>query len=474
MMNLITGRKFIAYTIFTFLLITIAPSINAFNPISIGNPEILTINYDFDIVIPDDFSTIQDGINNANPGEKIFVRSGIYYESIIIDKEELLIQGENKFTTIIDLENRNDDAVYIEGDNVIFKEFTVTNARHKTKRTWHQSGIEIISSNVTIQGCIIMDNRLGILSHTIAYNLTIQDNMFFHDGYFPGCYLPYSDYVPIESIDNTVINNTINGKPLYYIKNEKDIVVNEDAGQVVLVNCSNVTVRNLYLKDIDFSVSLYYSSNCTIENTTILDADGELILLYSENNTIQNNKILNSYLGICIDIGSKNNIVRNNEIIGCIEGMSILSSCTGNRIYKNKLKNAEWGMKITSFNQNMPSYDNYVYDNDFIGNNNGIVITNSLDNPMYYTYNNTISNNSFYKNRIGLYIKSSESNIIKNNIFNGNLISALFKGCKKNYWCHNYWNRPRILPKIIFGTRKIGLISIPWINMDWNPIKRFQ
>jgi parallel beta-helix repeat protein len=154
--------------------------------------------------------------------------------------------------------------------------------------------------------------------------------------------------------------------------------------------------------------------------------------------------------------------------------MSILSSCSGNKIYKNKIKNAELGMKITSFNQNMPSHDNFVYDNDLIDNKLGIVITNSLDDPLFYTYNNTISNNSFYKNRIGVYIKSSEDNTIINNIFKRNLISALFKHCKKNYWSHNYWNRPKISPKPIFGTRKIGIIGIPWINMDWNPIRQFQ
>ena len=34
----------------------------------------------------------------------------------------------------------------------------------------------------------------------------------------------------------------------------------------------------------------------------------------------------------------------------------------------------------------------------------------------------------------------------------------------------NYWNRPRFLPKPIFGSR--GFIGIiPWVQFDWHPAK---
>jgi hypothetical protein len=38
-------------------------------------------------------------------------------------------------------------------------------------------------------------------------------------------------------------------------------------------------------------------------------------------------------------------------------------------------------------------------------------------------------------------------------------------------WNHNYWNRPRILPKIIFGKIELKFTSIPLINIDWRPAK---
>jgi hypothetical protein len=38
------------------------------------------------ITVPDDYPTIQYAIGNATEGETIFIRSGTYKESIIIDK----------------------------------------------------------------------------------------------------------------------------------------------------------------------------------------------------------------------------------------------------------------------------------------------------------------------------------------------------------------------------------------------------
>ena len=36
-------------------------------------------------------------------------------------------------------------------------------------------------------------------------------------------------------------------------------------------------------------------------------------------------------------------------------------------------------------------------------------------------------------------------------------------------WNENYWDRYRILPKVIFGTTGFYLGIIPRLNFDWNP-----
>ncbi|MCZ2809141.1 MAG: pectinesterase family protein, partial [Candidatus Bathyarchaeota archaeon] len=53
------------------------------------------------ILVPDNYATIQEAINNANEGDTIFVRAGTYYEHVVVDKALSLV-GENKHNTIID------------------------------------------------------------------------------------------------------------------------------------------------------------------------------------------------------------------------------------------------------------------------------------------------------------------------------------------------------------------------------------
>lgn len=53
------------------------------------------------IVVPDQYSTIQTAINHADDGDTIFVKSGTYYEHVVVNRTVALV-GENKDTTIID------------------------------------------------------------------------------------------------------------------------------------------------------------------------------------------------------------------------------------------------------------------------------------------------------------------------------------------------------------------------------------
>ena len=53
-----------------------------------------------DILVPVDYPTIQDAIDNANEGDTVYVYSGYYNEQVVIDKPIDLI-GENKETTYV-------------------------------------------------------------------------------------------------------------------------------------------------------------------------------------------------------------------------------------------------------------------------------------------------------------------------------------------------------------------------------------
>jgi len=47
------------------------------------------------IIVPDDYPTIQEAINNANDGDTIYVRNETYYENVIVHKAVSLV-GEDR------------------------------------------------------------------------------------------------------------------------------------------------------------------------------------------------------------------------------------------------------------------------------------------------------------------------------------------------------------------------------------------
>jgi pectin methylesterase-like acyl-CoA thioesterase len=56
------------------------------------------------IYVPDNYTTIQEAIDNADPGDIVYVRAGTYNETIIIPstKHNITLQGESKDNTTID------------------------------------------------------------------------------------------------------------------------------------------------------------------------------------------------------------------------------------------------------------------------------------------------------------------------------------------------------------------------------------
>ncbi len=77
------------------------------------------------IIVPDDYPTIQEAVDAADTGDTVFVRAGIYYENVEIDKAIGLI-GEDNENTIID-GGLNSHCVRINCDLVTVTNFKIQN-----------------------------------------------------------------------------------------------------------------------------------------------------------------------------------------------------------------------------------------------------------------------------------------------------------------------------------------------------------
>jgi len=105
------------------------------------------------ITVPDNYPTIQQAINNANSWDTIFVKEGIYYEHIVVNKTLSLI-AENVSTTIIDGSNAG-TVVQVEADNVSIKDFTI----RYSGWGWTNNGIYVhFADNVEIRSNYLFTN----------------------------------------------------------------------------------------------------------------------------------------------------------------------------------------------------------------------------------------------------------------------------------------------------------------------------
>jgi parallel beta-helix repeat protein len=138
------------------------------------------------------------------------------------------------------------------------------------------------------------------------------------------------------SYHNTVYNNTVNGKPLVYFEEASDKVI-EDAGQLILIDCNNITIENLELSNTLFGLQLVDTDNCLIVNNDFSNNDMTGILLFSNNNIIHYNTFSNNMVGF------------------------IFGDCEGNDISTNSFENNQFSLFFLMSSGNFIQNNNFKY-----------------------------------------------------------------------------------------------------------------
>ncbi|MFQ6061041.1 MAG: nitrous oxide reductase family maturation protein NosD, partial [Thermoplasmata archaeon] len=92
---------------------------------------------------PGNYTTIQDAIDAASPGDTVYVYSGTYFENVIINKT-ITLKGEDRDTTMVE-GNGTADTFQVSTDFVNISGFTIGGSGP----SWEGSAIGLNSS----QGC---------------------------------------------------------------------------------------------------------------------------------------------------------------------------------------------------------------------------------------------------------------------------------------------------------------------------------
>lgn len=231
------------------------------------------------------YTTIQQGIDAANPGDTVFVYNGIYNENVIINKRINLV-GQNKLNTIID--GKGLIVVEITGPSgyVNISGFTLENGSYGIIGTWYNM---ITGNNVYL-------NNIGIELADYGNDNIISNNDISNNGM--GITFGKYSYDNIIS-GNKILNNNDVGIFLghsyteYNIISGNNISNNADIGVFVLGSCTNNISDNI-ISNNNKGIELWGSYNNKVTGNHIY-SNNYGICFTSTLVPIVNNKICNNY-----------------------------------------------------------------------------------------------------------------------------------------------------------------------------------
>jgi parallel beta-helix repeat protein len=362
------------------------------------------------------YTRIQDALDNATDGYRIFVYNGTYYENLTIN-HRIDLFGEDRSITIIN-GNRTDTVITVNANNVNISHFTITNG----STLENTSIIQINGENSIITDNIISYGYYGI-------NLNNSDN-----------HLIYDNVIRNNSVDGIRLNRSDNNVNISFntiTKNKNGIYLYSSDG------------NNIYNNEIQNNNRSGIFLNNTCQNNIIRNNNasqngnhGIYLNDYSDYQTLSYNQIYyNNNSGLVLENCSMNFNIDGNKVIGNSNyGMMIIGS-TNNISWNTISYNKKDGLYLSADDENI-IYQNLISYN-FIA---GIRLYNSTHD---YIRNNEICNNNEY----GAYLDFFTINIvIYNNYFHDNTHNALDKSLN-----HNKWNITKTLgTNIIRGATVSG------------------
>lgn len=358
-------------TKFTVLL-AVGFALAVFSQIDLVSAEVNTI------VVPDDFSTIQEAVDVAADGDTVFVKSGTYNESVSIDCSISLIGENPKTTTIIGDWRLNGTIVLIRKNNVTLTGFTVKPSAYSSSR----KGVHLLHvSYCNVYGNIFLNNGDGVWLY--------------------------------GSPCNNITGNTINGMDT------------RSNGIKIVYSPNNLIADNFVIQN-DDGIKIQESNNITIFRNTILNNDDTGLLLISSNSNISENVIENQKLGL--RLSGKNNFFRANKINNSTKNFDLYwSPSWTSKDFVNYIDDSNTfdGIPITYWvnrsDEKVPESAHVVV----LVNCNNITVENlNLSKSkqgiiIVATTNTTVINNKIKSSSTGIQLfNSSKNTIICNHLFN--------------------------------------------------------
>jgi parallel beta-helix repeat protein len=262
---------------------------------------------------------------------------------------------------------------------------------------WESSLVELVNNTCNYNddsGILVYQSSSAILlNNTLNHNeihgiyLSVSSGTILRNNILQNNGLEIKDYGVSSYLSYTIENNWVNKKILGFVINIDNKSYDEPLyGQLILINCSNVEVRNQVFNKINIGASLISCRDSLLINNTLKENSQGILIKGSEkinitqntfcdnlldgiflltcsfiriiNNTCQGNLITGIYLEACNDILITQNLCKENS-----QGIQLDSTDSTLIIFNTLLKNREYGIFIESGSNNSIHHNNFTRNN---------------------------------------------------------------------------------------------------------------
>jgi len=325
--------------------------------------------------------------NNTYHGVTFFYSFNNYVENNTLESNliglSLYSSSNNEISKNTFTENENGVQLFYSANNTILNN-TITCNRH--------DGIvlDFSSDNNSLSGNTVTNNNASGLALGSVYHNILKNNKLVGNRYG---FNVFSARPNLQDFLNDIdVSNEVNEKPIYYLINETDLIVNPyshpQVGYLALINCVKITVEGLNLTGNGQGSLVAFTKNSTLAHLNISDNIVGIQLISSSNVVTTDCRIVNSSInGIALDRSVANNISRN-TITDNKRGIKGVHSANDNNITGNRIERNEKGVWINSY-----SVNNLVVENNITQNLIGICVQRE-------SHNNEVYHNNFFNNTL--------------------------------------------------------------------------
>ncbi len=257
-----------------------------------------------------------------------------------------------------------------------------------------------------------------------SHNTTLRNNEFVRDGIFVTGETPY------YWAQNISTDNTVDGKKLgYFYQLDNSAIDGRQYGQLILVNCTSVTVSDGVFVNRPVGMQFAYCDNITVTNTTVSGSgyDGVWLVSPTNNTMVDSTVTSNGRDGVLFYYGTDNGLTNCNVSANGRHGIYVYASDYNGLENCTLLSNGENGVYVyVSWyydieNCTIQSSEDGIYLlNGYNGTVTGSTISHNSENGMYLQsfWDSEVTNNTVFSNAqhgINLYT-AHRSRVINNTV----------------------------------------------------------